>query len=104
MEEFFASSFFAGLFCHASGAGEEAVRVVEALLIFTVAALCLSIVTGRIGTDELVANSQLSGGCLKEGFQVTPAVGEAIGELKTVIGLNTRHDNAFASKMLGDFA
>ena len=81
----------------------EMMRIVEALLIFAVAALNLSIVTGSIGTDELVANSQLFGRCLKEGFQVTLAVGEAIGELKTVIGLDKLDGNAFAGKMLDDF-
>lgn len=78
-------------------------RIVEALLIFTVAAFNLSIVTGRIKTDELVPYAQLSGRCLKEGFQVTLAVGEAIGELKTVISLDTLHGDAFASKMRNDF-
>ncbi len=73
------------------GEGEEAVRVVEVLLIFTMAAFHLSVVAGRIGTDELVPYAQLSGRCLKEGFQVALAVGEAIGELKTVIGLDTLH-------------
>ncbi len=67
------------------------------------AAFYLSIVAGRIGTDELVPNSQLSGRYLKEGFQVAPAAGKAIGEFKTVIGLDTLHGNAFASKMLDDF-
>ena len=65
MEGFLVSSFFAGLFCNASGEEEEALRVVEALLIFTVAALNLSIVTGSIRTDELVPYAQLSGRCLK---------------------------------------
>ncbi len=65
------------------------------------AAFYLSIVAGRIGAGE--PNSQLSGRCLKEGFQVTLAVGETIGELKSVIGLDTLHGNAFASKMLDDF-
>ena len=67
-------------------------------------ALHLSIVAGRIGADELVANSQLSGRCFKEGFQVAPAAGKAIGEFKTVIGLETLDGNAFAGKMLDDFA
>ena len=57
-------------------------------------------VPGRIGADELVANSQLSGRCLKEGFQIAPATRKAVGELKTVIGLNTLDGNAFAGKCL----
>ena len=78
-------------------------RIVEALLIFAVAAFHLSVVAGSIGSNEFVMNFQLSGRCLKEGFQVTLAVGEAIGELKTVIGLDTLDGNAFAGKMLDDF-
>ena len=68
------------------------------------AAFHLSIVAGRIGADELVPNSQLSGRCLKEGFQVAPAAGKAIGEFKTVIGLNTLDGNAFAGKMHNNLA
>ena len=86
------------------GEGIETVRIVETLLILTMTAFHLSIVAGSIGADELVANSQLSGRCLKEGFQIAPATRKAIGELKTVIGLNTLHGNAFAGKMLDDFA
>ena len=78
-------------------------RIVETLLIFTMAAFHLSVVAGSIGSNEFVMNFQLFGCCLKEGFQVTLAVGEAIGELKTVIGLDTLDGNAFAGKMLDDF-
>ena len=65
------------------GEGIETVRVVETFLVFSMAAFHLSIVAG---------------------FQVTLAVGEAIGELKTVIGLDTLDGNAFAGKMLDDLA
>ena len=44
----------------------EAMRVVEATLILTVAALYLAIVTGRVGTNQLVPNAQLCSGLLKE--------------------------------------
>ena len=84
------------------GEGIETVRVVETLLVLTMTTFHLSIVAGRIGADELVPNSQLSGRCLKESFQVTLAVGETIGKLKTVIGLDTLHSNAFAGKMRND--
>ena len=77
-------------------------RVVEALLIFTVAALNLSIVTGSIGTDELVVYAQLSCPGLKTGFEVTFTVGKTVGELKTVISLHTLHGNAFTGKMRND--
>ena len=82
------------------GEGIETVRVIEALLVLTMAAFHLSIVAGRIGADE--PNSQLSGRCLKEGFKVAPAAGKAIGEFKTVIGLNALDGNAFAGKMRDD--
>ena len=81
----------------------EMMRIVETLLILTMAALHLSVVAGSIGSNEFAMNSKLFGRCLKEGFQVTLAVGEAIGELKTVIGLDTLDGNAFAGKMLDDF-
>ena len=40
--------------------------IVEATLILAVAALYLAIVTGRIGTNQLVPNAQLCSGFLKE--------------------------------------
>ena len=84
------------------GEGIKTVRVIEALLVLSMTALHLSVVSGRIGADEL--NSQLSGRCLKEGFQIALAAGKTICELKTVIGLNTLDSNAFAGKMRDDLA
>ena len=49
-------------------------RIIEALLVLTMAAFHLSVVPGSIGADELVANSQFSGRCRKEGFQVALAL------------------------------
>ena len=77
-------------------------RVVETLLILTMTAFHLSIVAGSVGADELVANSQLPGRCLNEGFQIALVTRKAIGEFKTVIGLNTLDGNAFAGKMRND--
>ena len=77
-------------------------RIIETLLILATTAFHLSIVAGSIGSDKLVANSQLSGRCLKEGFQVALAARNAMGELKTVIGLNALDGNAFAGKMRND--
>ena len=82
--------------------GIKTVRAVKALLGFSVAALHLSVVPGRIGADE--PNSQLSDRCLKEGFQIALAARKAIGERKAVIGLNTLDGNAFAGKLPGDLA
>ena len=79
-------------------------RVVEALLVLSMAALHLSIAAGSIGADEPAANSQLSGRCLNEGFRIAPSGRKAIGEFKTVIGPNALGGNAFADKMLDGFA
>jgi hypothetical protein len=46
--------------------GVEAVGAVEALLVLPVAALDLAVVPGRVGSDQLVAYAQGSGGGLKE--------------------------------------
>lgn len=78
--------------------------IIESLWVFAMAAFHLSVVPGSIGPDELVANAQFSGPGLKEGFNIALAVGEAVGELKTVIGLDALDGNAFAGKMLVDFA
>lgn len=45
--------------------GEEGVAGVETFLVFPVAVLHFAIVAGCIGTDQLVPDSQLSGGTLK---------------------------------------
>ena len=87
-----------------AGGGIETARIIEALLVLSVAAFHLSIAAGSIGADEPAANSQLSGRCLKEGFRIAPSGRKAIGELKTVIGPNALGGNAFAGKMLDDLA
>ena len=63
--------------------------IVEATLIHTVAALYLAIVTGRIGTNQLVPNAQLCSGLLKERDQFTFGLSKAVGKLKSVISLDT---------------
>ncbi len=45
--------------------GEEGMAGVEAFLVLPVAALHFAVVAGRIGTDQLMADSQISGGPLK---------------------------------------
>ena len=78
------------------GEGIETMRVVEALLVLSMTTFHLSVVPGRIGADELVANSQLSGRCLKEGFRIAPSGRKAIGEFKTVVRLDALHVYATA--------
>ena len=63
----------------------------QALLVLPVAAFHLAVVSWRIGTDELVTDTQLGCGGLKEGGQIPPAVGETVCELKSVVGLDALH-------------
>lgn len=67
----------------------ETMGVVEATLILTVAALYLAIVTGRIGTNQLVPNAQLCSSLLKERDQFTVGLSKAVGKLKPVVSLDT---------------
>ena len=71
------------------GEREEAVGIVEALLIFSVTAFDLAVVAGRVGANQLVADAQAGGGGLKERQVAAILDGEAIGEFRAVIGLNT---------------
>ena len=75
--------------------GIKAVAGVEAFLVFPVAALHLTVVAWGIGTDELVADTQVGGGGLKQ-RRAVPAclLGKAVGELKAIVGLNTLHPDA----------
>lgn len=58
------------------------------------AALHLAVVPWSIWFDELMPDAQLSGGGLKQ-YEKTPfAVGEAISELKAIVGLDTLQLNA----------
>ncbi len=65
------------------------VSIVEATLILTVAALYLAIVTGRIGTNQLVPNAKLCSGPLKERDRFTVGLIKAVGKLKPVVSLDT---------------
>ena len=74
--------------------GKESVRRIEALLILAVAALHFAVVTRRIGPDELVADTQLCGGGLKQSREIPLAVGKTVGELKSIVSLDTLHPDA----------
>ena len=74
--------------------GVEMVDVVKAFLILAVAALHLAVVPWGIWFDELMPDAQLSSGGLEQCEKVPFAVGEAISELKAIIGLDTLHLNA----------
>ena len=77
---------------------KERMAAVEAFLVFAVATFNLAIVSGSIGTNELVLNAQSEGGCFKKRRNVALACREAIGKLETIICLNTF--NRYASPLV----
>ena len=76
--------------------GEKSVTGVKALLVLPVAALHLAVMTRRVGPDELVADAQLGGGGLKQSGEIPLAVGETVGELKSIVSLDTFHADTSA--------
>ena len=76
--------------------GVETVAGIKALLILAVTALHFTIVAWSIGADELVADTQLGGGGLKQSGKITPAVGKTVGELKSIVSLDTFHADTSA--------
>ena len=81
------------LFCEVIE-GAEAVAGVKALLVLPVAALHLAIVAGCVGTNKLMTNIQLGGSHFKQSWKIPLAVGETIGEFKSIIGLNALYSDA----------
>ena len=71
--------------------GVKTVAGIEAFLVLTVAALHLAVVARRIRPDELVADTQLGGGGLKQSREIPLAIGKSVGKFKTVVGLDTFH-------------
>ena len=78
--------------------------VVEAFLVFAVAAFDLAIVARGVRTDELVKDTKLGGSTLKECRQIALGIGEAVGELEAVVRLNAFDFHASASKGSDDFS
>ena len=74
--------------------GIEGMRVIEAFLVFSVAAFDLAVMSGRIGTNQLVTDTETGSGFLKERGKISFAVRETVGEFKTVVGLDAVHMNA----------
>ena len=81
------------LFCEVIQ-GVKAVAGVKAFLVLPVAALHLAVVAGRVGTDELVADTQFPGCFLEKGRQIALTVEKTVGELKTVVSLDAFHADA----------
>ena len=61
---------------------------IEAFLSLTVAALHLAVVPWCVRSDQLMPDAQLRGCFLKQCRQVTPAIGETVGEFKPIVSLN----------------
>ena len=65
--------------------------IVEPLLILAMAAFDLAGMPWRIWANQLMTNTKLGGGLLKQRLQVVFAVAEPIREFKAVIGLYALH-------------
>ena len=74
----------------------EAVCVVEPFLIFSVAALDLAVVAGRIRANQFVTDVQVGGSGLEERLAAAVLDGEAVGELGAIVGLDTLDLDAVA--------
>lgn len=61
---------------------------IEAFLSLMVAALHLAVVPWCVRSDQLMPDAQLRGSFLKQCRQVTPAIGETVGEFKPIVSLN----------------
>ena len=79
----------------------KAMTGVKAFLVLPVAALHLAVVAGRVGADEFVPYAQFRSSGFKESWQIPLAVGKAVGEFKTVVGLYTLDSDAAASVPAG---
>ena len=71
--------------------GVKAAAGIEAFLVLAVTSLHFTVVARCIGADELVPDTQLGGGGLKQSREIPLAVGEAIGKFKAVIRLDAFH-------------
>ena len=77
--------------------GEKAVAGVKTLLVLPVAALHLAVMTRCVRTNELMSDTQLGSSGFKQGGQITHAVGKTVGELKSIVSLDTLHADTPAS-------
>ena len=74
------------------------------MLTLAVAALHFAIVPRRIREDQLVPDGQFGGCSFKQRLPIAFAVGKAIGELKTIVRLDTFHLDAAACVPRRQFA
>lgn len=68
--------------------GVKAAAGIEVFLILAVAALHFTVVARRVGSDELVADTQVGGGGLKQSREIPLAVGESVRFLYKGIIIN----------------
>ena len=76
--------------------GVKAAAGIKALLILAVTSLYFPVVARRVGSDELVPDTQLDGSVLKQSREIPLAVGETIGKFKAVIRLDAFHADSSA--------
>lgn len=76
--------------------GVKTMAGIEALLILAVTTLHFTVVAWSIGANELVADTQLGGNGLKQSREIPLAVGEAVGELKSIVSLDAFHADTSA--------
>ena len=76
--------------------GVKAAAGIKALLILAVTSVHFTVVARGVGTDELVADTQLCSGNFKQSRDISFAVGKTVGELKAVVGLDALYADAAA--------
>ena len=76
--------------------GVKAAAGIEAFLVLAVTSLHFTVVARCIGADELVPDTQLGGGGLKQSGEIPLAVGETVGELKSIVSPDTFHADTSA--------
>ena len=76
--------------------GVKTVAGIKAFLVLAVTTLHFTVVAGRVGADKLVADTKLGGSGLKQSGEIPLAVGETVGELKSIVSLDTFHADTSA--------
>ena len=70
---------------------EKELPGVKAFLILPVAAFHLAIMPGRVWTNKLMLDAQLSDNFFKKDLDILVTIGKTVCKFKTVVGLNTFH-------------
>ena len=76
--------------------GEERADRIKAFLALPVAALHLAIMPGRVRTNQLMLDAQLSSSFQKKGLDVPFTVGKTVGKFKIVVSPDTFYSDASA--------